>query len=181
MLSAESKSSQGMYDLAKFRFSLETLLRHREDLEEKERNAMLRLSYKYQTALRRRDDLNLKRQQTMNQLVQMQRDNSVDQKEMAWFYLYLNRLTYEITACEKHLLKLESEIQTQKEILIEASKKRKTLSSMKTRQKKEFIRESERQEQKEVDELVVSRFAGKESGYRKTGDTRTNETEIIHE
>lgn len=125
---------------------------------------MLRLWFEYQTEMRNRADLNVKRHQTMSQIVRMQTENQ-DQKELAWFYLYLNRLTLEINECEKSLLKLESEIQIQKEVLLEASKKRKTLSSMKARQKKDFIRDLERQEQREVDELVVSRFVVREPGY----------------
>jgi flagellar export protein FliJ len=164
MRSAESKSLQGMNKLAKFRFALETLLRYRQNIEDKERDAMLRLWFEYQTEIRNRADLNVKRHQTMSQIVRMQTENQ-DQKELAWFYLYLNRLTLEINECEKSLLKLESEIQIQKEVLLEASKKRKTLSSMKARQKKDFIRDLERQEQREVDELVVSRFVVREPGY----------------
>jgi flagellar export protein FliJ len=164
MRSAESKSLQGMNKLAKFRFALETLLRYRQNIEDKERDAMLRLWFEYQTEMRNRADLNVKRHQTMSQIVRMQTENQ-DQKELAWFYLYLNRLTLEINECEKSLLKLESEIQIQKEVLLEASKKRKTLSSMKARQKKDFIRDLERQEQREVDELVVSRFVVREPGY----------------
>jgi flagellar FliJ protein len=164
MRSAESKSLQGMNKLAKFRFALETLLRHRQNIEDKERDAMLRLWFEYQTEMRNRADLNVKRHQTMSQIVRMQTENQ-DQKELAWFYLYLNRLTLEINECEKSLLKLESEIQIQKEVLLEASKKRKILSSMKARQKKDFIRDLERQEQREVDELVVSRFVVREPGY----------------
>jgi flagellar export protein FliJ len=153
-----------MNKLAKFRFALETLLRYRQNIEDKERDAMLRLWFEYQTEMRNRADLNVKRHQTMSQIVRMQTENQ-DQKELAWFYLYLNRLTLEINECEKSLLKLESEIQIQKEVLLEASKKRKTLSSMKARQKKDFIRDLERQEQREVDELVVSRFVVREPGY----------------
>ncbi len=141
---------------------------------------MLRLSFSYQIELRNRDVLNLKRRQTMSELLRLQEDEA-DQKELTWFHLYINRLAYEIAECEKRLLQLESEIQSQKEVLIEASKKRKTLTTMKDRQKKEYVRESDRQEQKEIDELVVSRFGVKEPDFQNAGVNRANRKDVEHE
>ncbi len=147
--------------MPKFKFGLETLLRHREDLEQKERDELLRLTYNYQVELARRDDLRSKFQVTIKELSLKRAENAGNQ-ELDWFYLYLNRLTQEIQQSVKRLEQLESEIQAQKLVVIEASKKRKTLDLMKARKKKQFVFALEKQEQKEIDDLVTTRFTVRE-------------------
>ena len=151
--------------MAKFLFSLETLLQHRENVEQKERDDLLRLTYKYQLELHCRNDLAAKFKETMNELSLKRANNSAHQ-ELNWFYLYLNRLTFEIGECEKRLSQLQSEVQAQKEVVIEATKKKKILATMKAKKEKEYIVTLEKQEQKEVDELVVMRHAAKEPEYQ---------------
>jgi flagellar protein FliJ len=155
--------------LPKFRFSLETLLRHREDIEQREKEELLRLTYKYQIEVSNRNGLNARYQETTKEITEKSSVNAND-PELNWFYLYLNRLTHEIKECEVRLAKLQSEVQTQKEAVIEASKKRKTLASLKTKREKEFIFEMEKQEQKEIDDLVVTRYVIPESVSQTSAD-----------
>jgi flagellar export protein FliJ len=149
---------QRIVELPKFTFALETLLRHREDIEQRERDELFRITYKHQVELNHRNGLAAKFQETMNEIALIYEKNAIDQ-ELTWSYLYLNRLTYEINECEKRLIQLQSAVQAQKEVVIEASKKRKTLTSMKAKKEKEFIFAMEKQEQKEIDDLVVTRYA----------------------
>jgi len=155
----------------RFQFSLETLLRHREDIEQKERDALFQLNYKYQTELRHREDLGIKLRETMMEL-SSKRSGTPDQLELNWFYLYLNRLTHEIGESEKCLARLQAEVQAQKEVVIEASKKRKVLASLKSKQEKEFAFAMEKREQKEVDDLVVTRHGAREGGHEGTMNDR---------
>jgi flagellar protein FliJ len=148
--------------LPRFRFSLETLLRHREDLEQRERDELLRITYKQQVEVNHRNSLTAKFQETMNEITQRYEQNTIDQ-ELNWAYLYLNRLTHEIKESEKRLTQLHSEVQAQKDVVIEAAKKRKVIASMKAKKEKEFIAAMEKQEQKEIDDLVVTRYAIPES------------------
>ncbi len=152
--------------MPKFKFSLETLLRHREDIEQRERDALFRLNYKHQEELRHREDLSAKFRETMNELAGM-RQQIMEPMELNLFHLYMNRLTHEIGESEKRLAQIEAEVQAQKKVVIEASKKKKVLSSLKTKREKEFITEMEKQEQKDIDELVVTRFAGREPEYQR--------------
>jgi flagellar FliJ protein len=154
----------------KFKFSLETLLRHRDDIEQRERDVLFRLNYKYQTEIRHRDGLSVKFRETMDELAS-KRMNLTDHLELNWFHLYMKRLTHEIAESEKRLAQIDAEVQTQKKVVIEASKKKKVLSSLKTKKEREFIAEMEKQEQKEIDEIVVTRFAGRESEYRRNSET----------
>lgn len=146
--------------MPQFKFSLETLLRHREDLEQKARDELLRVTYHYQMELRHRDELRAKFQDTMKELSQKRAENAVNH-EVNWFYLYLNRLTQEIQQSLKKLAQLEAEVQAQKLVVIEASKKRKTLDLMKAKKAKQFVFALEKQEQKEIDDLVATRFTGR--------------------
>ena len=150
--------------MPKFLFSLETLLRHREDIEQKERDELFRLTYKHQTELRHRKDLSLRFRETMNEL-SIKQASRTDHEELSWFYLYINRLTYEIGESEKRLAELETKVQAQKEVVVEAAKNKKVLASLRSKKEREFLTAAEKQEQKEIDDLVVTRFKGTGSGY----------------
>jgi flagellar export protein FliJ len=70
---------------------------------------------------------------------------------------------------------LQSDIQAQKNALIEASKKRKTLAAMKAKKERAYRLALEKQEQKEVDELVVARYAASDNKYASSVQTLKNE------
>lgn len=152
--------------MAKFRFSLETLLRHREDCEEKERDELMRRKYKHQIELRNLEDLKLKFQATLAELAQKQSENPAHH-ELTGYHLYLNRLNYEMEECQKRLMQLQSEVQAQTDVVIEASRNRKTLDSMRAKKEKEFRVAQEKQYQKDMDELIVTRYRSKDPDYPK--------------
>ena len=147
--------------MAKFRFGLQTLLQHREDVEEKERDELFRRTYHYQVEFQRRNELAMKFQETMRELSQKRSEN-IPHRELDFFYKYLDRLTREIRESEKRLLKLQAEVQSQKEVAIEASKNKKTLATMRAKKKQEFIAALDSQEQKDVDELIITRYTSKD-------------------
>jgi flagellar protein FliJ len=147
--------------LAKFRFSLETLLRHREDVEQLERDELMRRTYKHQLELNHREELNNTILQTIQALIQKQTENPQNY-ELSSYRLYLSRLRHEMDECEKRLNQLQEEVQAQTETVIQASIKRKTLASMKDKKKTAFMIEQEKQDQKEIDELVVIRYTSKD-------------------
>jgi flagellar export protein FliJ len=146
--------------LAKFRFNLEFLLKHREDIEQRERDALSRLNYSYQLALQHRDTLERKRRETMLQLSLKQAENP-EAGDLEWFRLYINRIAYEIEENEKQLIKLNAEIQQQKEVVIRAVKDRKLISTLRRKREKEFNIAQDKKEQKEVEEWVAMRYAVK--------------------
>jgi flagellar export protein FliJ len=180
MPSPEWKKLPRIAKVPKFKFSLETLLRHREDIEQRERDELLRLTYKYQVELVNRNGLTAKYQETMEEIALKCARNAIDE-ELSWFYLYLNRLTHEIKECEARLTKLKSEVQAQKEAVVEASKKRKTLASLKAKKEKEFTFAMEKQEQKEIDDLVVTRYVMPESLHQASTEVLNPGTAAKHE
>ena len=166
--------------MARFRFALETLLRHREGIEQKEKDELSRCTYRYQIELHKRSDLSAKFEETMQELSQKQSENA-PHRELDYFCLYLNRLIQEIRESEKRLSQLQSEVQSQKEVVIEVTKKRKILTAMRTKKETEYRIDLERQEQKEIDELVVTRYAGREPEYSGTAKDRRTGTGAKHE
>jgi flagellar protein FliJ len=144
--------------LRQFTYSLETLLRHRKQIEEREREKLHRLNYQHQVESNIRKELASRLQETMKDLAAMCADKSRD-KELTWFRLYLNRLTREISKSDMGLARLKDAVAAQKDVVMEASKSQKILASMKAKKEKEFFLEMGRQEQKEIDDLVVTQYS----------------------
>jgi len=143
--------------MKRFSFRLETLLRHRTNLEEKERNELFRLVSLLHRKCEQRQRLQEKNHATLLELASKKLSNA-EHAEIGWFYAYLDRLRYEMEQCRKSIAQLEKGIEDQKLLVIEASKHRKVLETLKTRKEKEFSALVEKEEQKAVDEIVVVRF-----------------------
>lgn len=160
--------------MVRFKYNLEALLQYREEIEERERELLHRLNYQYQLEHNIRTELSQKLEQTMREMTVACMDQSEDQ-ELEWFQRYMNRLCFEIRECEARMTKLKSQIAAQKQVVIEAAKNKKILASMKTRKERAFWMEVERREQKEIDELVVTRYTNAEGGSGKAEDARKSE------
>ena len=147
--------------MAKFRFGLETLLRHREDIEQKEQDELHRRTYRYQIELRNRDTLTARLQETRKELSLKQSENAL-QKELDYYYRYCARLAHEIGESKKRLAQLQTDVQLQRAVVIEASKNKKILATMRKKKEREFMAAAEKQEQKDIDELVAARYTARE-------------------
>ncbi len=146
--------------MKKFVFNLETLLQHRINLEEKERNELARLKFLLQTEINHRNELLGELKRTSRELSRLQNENG-DAREADLYYRYEDRMRHEIELSDKKILQLEKDLQAQKLAVIEATKKKKVLDSLKARKQKEYDLAVERQGQKTIDEIVVTRFARK--------------------
>jgi len=144
--------------MKKFSFNLETLLRHRKYLEEKERHELSRLFFTYQSELNQRQTIERKYLETLSELAR-KRQGNLDHQEMSWFYLYMDRLRLELEQSAQRILRLEKQIQIQQTAMLEASKKRKVVDALKTRRHRRHAAAADREEQKAVDELVITRYA----------------------
>lgn len=148
--------------MKKFRFRLETLLDYRKNIEERERQALSRLNFRLHTEQAQRNEFLRQERDTRNELAQAQRGAS-EERDLQWYFPYLNRLKLEIDKSNKRIAQLDKEITAQKTAVIEATKKTKVLDALKAKKEKEFTTSIEKMEQKAVDEIVVTRFAHKES------------------
>ena len=146
--------------MKRFAFRLETVLRHRKNLEEKERNELFRLVSHLNQTCDQLKKLQDKNDETLLELTDKKLEE-FEHAEIRLFYTYLDHLRREMEQCHKQIAQLEDQVQKQKVALVEASKRKKILDTLKARKEKEYLARVEKEEQKAVDEIVVIRFPQK--------------------
>jgi flagellar FliJ protein len=144
--------------MKKFVFGLETLLQHRINLEDKERNKFRRIRAELQEELNHQQSLGARQTQALTELAQ-QKAGTCDGREIEWFYLYLNRLQQELKRSAERVAELGKHLEAQKQVMIEASRNKQMIENLKKKRRKEYLVSVDREEQKFIDEIVVNRFA----------------------
>ena len=142
--------------MAKFRFSLQALLKRREDVEQAARDEMMLRVSRQQQEQQKLDDLRNRRNETAREMAEKQLENTA-YGELIYYRMYLDRLDLETENSHRRLVRLRAEVEIQRSVLVEASKKRKTLSSLRDKKEKEFKLAMEKTFQKEIDDIVVLR------------------------
>ncbi|MDR0311849.1 MAG: flagellar export protein FliJ [Acidobacteriota bacterium] len=142
--------------MPKFRFSLQALLRRREDAEQTARDEMMLRVSRQQQEQQKLEDLKNRRNENASEMAAKQLDNTA-YDELIYYRMYLDRLDYEIDNSHRRLVRLSAEVEVQRKVLVEASKKRKTLTLLRDKKEKEFKLALDKTFQKEIDDLVVLR------------------------
>jgi len=132
-------------------------LQHRKNLEEREKTALSRIQYNLQNEQNRRDQILARNLEALAELEALRRSNST-QDELRLYYPYLDRLKHEADKSAQNIVRLEKELQEQKSVVLVASRNKKVIETLKSRKKAEHMLEADRQEQKFIDEVVVSRM-----------------------
>jgi flagellar protein FliJ len=148
--------------MKKFSFNLETLRRYRTTIEEKERFALARLQWILRSATDQLELLCRREQEAVAELVRLRSGPTPDDPDAQMYDLYARRLRLGIEQSRQQVARLEKEIQSQKALVIEATKKKRVLDLLRAKREKQFMAAVETLEQKTVDEMVVSRFVHKE-------------------
>jgi len=143
--------------MKRFQFRLETLLHHRRNIEEKEHTRFLRIQSEILTETDRREKLRAQQFETLAGLAQKQ-TGTFDSQEVSWFYRYLDRLVRQIERSAERIAALEKELEAQKQVMIAAMRDRKIIENLRGKREKEFQVSLEREEQKFIDEMVVTRY-----------------------
>ncbi len=144
--------------MKKFVFGLETLLQHRTNIEEKERDKFSRLRAELLVELNHRETLYARQAETLSELM-LTKSSGADSQEIGWYYRFLDRLAYEVKKSSQRIVELEQRLETQKQVMIEASRKKQVIENLKKRRRKEYSVAVEREDQINMDEIVVTRFA----------------------
>ena len=144
--------------MKKFTFRLETLLQHRIKIEEKERDRFISLRRDLLNELNRKEKLCTRQTETLAELM-LRKSCGSDSLEIGWYYRYLDRLAYEIKRTDLRIVELEKNVEDQKQIMIEASRKKQMIENLKRKRHREHFVAMEREDQKNIDEIVVTRFA----------------------
>ncbi len=146
--------------MREFVFNLEVLLRYRSHLEEKERERLAdlhnRLRAEYGTLQRLRD-----RHAAARRDLERQTLREYDAREVGWYCAFLRRLDQELDMSARRIRALQRELEAQVALWIEKTKDRRVLESLREKKQKEHQVAATRLEQKAVDEIVVTRYAGK--------------------
>jgi len=147
--------------MKRFSFRLAALLRHRHHLEEKERTRFSGIRNELLVEMERIRILRTREAEALAELTQ-QKSGDCDTRDIAWHYRYLDRVALELARSARRAAELESKLETQKQVMIEAMRGKKMIENLKIKKEKEFLTSLEHAEQKSVDEIVVTRYAHKQ-------------------
>jgi flagellar FliJ protein len=147
--------------MKKFSFRLETLLQHRHKVEERERTKFSNIRGELLAALDHMQMLRAKHAQMLYELAQKKCGNC-DSQEITLYYRFLDRLDHELEQAAKRIAEIEGRLETQKRVMIEASRDKKMIENLRNKREKEFHTALEKDEQKSIDEMVVTRYALKQ-------------------
>lgn len=145
--------------MRRFVFNLETLLRHRKHLEEREREKLAWIHYRLETEKQRLAELLDRHAETRREMAQ-EKLPRYDTEEIGRYRSYLDRLEHEIEQASARIRTLRSELEKQTELWVERSKDKKVLEKLRGKKEREYFSAMDKLEQKAVDEIVVTRFAG---------------------
>ncbi len=146
--------------MARFRFSMESVLNIKKKLEEQAKNEygqanarLFREQEKLNTFLMRREEAKQKLKLILSEMLSMTEIRKMeDAVEVLSFYVVQQQL--EVKRCEK-------EVEIAREKLTEAMKERKIFDKLKEKAYEEFLKEENWKEQKEVDELMSFKHGSK--------------------
>ena len=146
--------------MARFRFSMESVLNIKKKLEEQAKNEygqanarLFREQEKLNTFLMRREEAKQKLKLILSEMLSMTEIRKMeDAVEVLSFYVVQQQL--EVKRCEK-------EVEIAREKLTEAMKERKIFDKLKEKEYEEFLKEENWKEQKEVDELMSFKHGSK--------------------
>ena len=146
--------------MARFRFSMESVLNIKKKLEEQAKNEygqanarLFREQEKLNTFLMRREEAKQKLKLILCETLSMTEIRKMeDAVEVLSFYVVQQQL--EVKRCEK-------EVEIAREKLTEAMKERKIFDKLKEKAYEEFLKEENWKEQKEVDEIMSFKHGSK--------------------
>lgn len=149
--------------MKRFRFSLESVLTYRMNLEDKEKQLLAAISGHLATEKNQLDDLRKKYAQAELESMGGEGKSSLNENETELYRLYLKRLSHLIKAKGEQVQKLQFELEKQKEQVLKAYKNRRLLEMLKKKRFQAFCTEADKQEQKFVDELQLVKFIGEKA------------------
>lgn len=147
--------------MKKFRFRLESVLQHRKLLEDRERTVLSQVRADLKNEKDRHKALVRERHSTIESIADPA-TGRIDPVDLEFGGRYLQRIGTEIAGSVQRLVTLDHAVRTQTQVVVEASRRTKVLDTLKDKRKKEHRVESDKAEQKAVDEVVVTRHANRD-------------------
>ncbi len=141
--------------MKRFRFKLQAALEyaeHREEAEEMELNTLL---MEQQGLFREQSEACRRLRQAEEELCRKQ---EILPDEILVYDRFIASLRRHLEELAGRRAALETKVTSQREVLVEATKKRKTLDRLREQQQKDHTRQAERTFQQESDELYLARM-----------------------
>jgi len=160
--------------MKRFAFKLESVLRHRASVEEVERSKLAALQMRLQSDVRALESVETQLAASLEELGRRQVDGA-DSRDIALFQRFADRLRRRSSELRTTIDRSRSDVAKQQTVVLEAARATKVLDTLKAKQAKEHRVSAEKLEQKNVDEMVVARFAGREE--TPVGTVRPSETQ----
>ncbi|MCD6310750.1 MAG: flagellar export protein FliJ [Candidatus Eremiobacteraeota bacterium] len=140
-----------------FKFKLQSVLDLKIQIEDEEKEKLAKLN-----AEKAREEMILRGlQEAKVETTRVFKDKQrgeLDIVELKQYEAHLKKLEYMIVNQRLRIKELEIKIEEQRQVVIEASKERKTFEKLKDKHKEAFIKEMEMEERKFIDELAITRY-----------------------
>lgn len=143
----------------KFKFPLEKVLKYRHTQVDLARRDFLQAQNKLDQAIGVREQMLLDKENTLRDRSQLIQQENNWQPKVEQLNTFLSGQDLRIVRQNESLRILEKEVESYREILMNALSEAKMMERLKEKKKKEFIRDFNDKEQKELDEIASVRYA----------------------
>ncbi len=142
-----------------FKFRMQTILDHKLDLEEKEKEKLGKILAELERARQYKAMLQQKRAQASQELKDKQKAGGINVNELRFYTYYLKKLDNDIVEATLAIEQLKAREREQRQALLMAAMERKKYEKIKEKHKEEFDAEQAEIERKLIDELATIKFA----------------------
>jgi len=143
--------------LAKFRFSMESILKIKYSLEEQKKQEFGMAMKKLEAEKILLNSLNKRREDSVATF-KVNVSSAINPKESADFSNYIEALKFKIEEQAIKVKRANAEVEKKREELVEATKEKKKFEKLKENQHENYIIEEKRSEQRVTDEIVSYKY-----------------------
>ncbi|MBE6011952.1 MAG: flagellar export protein FliJ [Lachnospiraceae bacterium] len=143
--------------MAKFRFSMESILKIKYSLEEQKKQEFGMAMKKLEAEKILLNSLNKRREDSVATF-KVNVSSAINPKESADFSNYIEALKFKIEEQAIKVKRANAEVEKKREELVEATKEKKKFEKLKENQHENYIIEEKRSEQRVTDEIVSYKY-----------------------
>jgi flagellar FliJ protein len=142
-----------------FKFRMQTILDHKQDVEDKEKEKLGKILQKLEQAMMYLASLEQKRDHTRLELKEKQRAGGIKIEDLKIINAYLKKLDNDIINARLMIEQIKAEERLQRAALLRAAQDRQAFEKIKEKHKQQFDEEENEKERKLIDELATIKFA----------------------
>ena len=144
-----------------FKFRMQTILDHKQDLEDKEKEKLAKIIQRLEQAKIYVANLEKKKEMTRLELKEKQRNGQLNINELRIYNAFLKKLDQDILNAKLMIEQIKAEEREQRQKLLKAAQDRQAFEKLKEKHKEAFDAEVEEKERKLIDEIATIKFARK--------------------